>query len=112
MYLYVEKLHRDHDDDSWFTEPRLVNLDHAGVLSITRAGTGQNNEPLTIEVTFATAKASDDYYFGPADMTEDEQGARLAALYDALRGSGAVGWSMARDLRSRDKGHGLSHHTV
>lgn len=111
MYLRVEKLWRN-KDDSWRTEPRLVNLDHAGVLSLARAGTGGTHEPVTIEVTFATTKASEDYYFGPADMTEDEQGARLMALYDALRGSGSVAWTMERDVRTRDKDQGLSQHAV
>lgn len=107
MYLRVEKLHRL-EDDSWGTEARLINLDHAGLLALTRAGTGESHEPVTIEVTFATAKGSDDYYFGPADMTDKERHYRFDALLAALQGGPSVQWTMAQDAEARERGHGLS----
>lgn len=107
MYLRVEKLHRL-EDDSWGTEARLVNLDHAGVLSVTRAGTGEDHEPMVIEVSFATVRSTANYYFGPADMSGEERNSRLSALHGALQGGPSVLWTMAKDAEARRDGHGLS----
>lgn len=108
MYLRVEKLWRL-DDDSWGTEARLVNFDHAGVLSLSKAGSATAQDPVTIDVTFGTAVGTESYYFGPPDMTDQERDSRLSALLEALQGGSFVSWTRARDLRSRDKGHGLSN---
>jgi hypothetical protein len=109
MYLYVERLWRN-PDDSWFTEPHLVNFDHAGDVSLDWAGVGEG-DLVKFRVQFAGGLPAQSFYFGPADMTELEKTARLQALYGALQGGPSVQWTWEGDASARLEGRKLSQLT-
>jgi hypothetical protein len=104
MYVQLEALVRE-TDDSLTGVPQLVNLAHAKSVQVVQVA--ESSEPLLLEVVFIDGVKSQ-YYFGPANMNSDEEGARLRKLLRLLQGGQTiVEWTKTRDDEARKKGWAL-----
>lgn len=105
MYLRVEKLWRGRDD-KWFTAPELINLSQVTRLWVTKDPT-VTDALFELNVAVAGGVGTLTYYFGPGDMTEDEQGARFERLHNAPRVATPVSWTKAQDDKARESDRAL-----
>lgn len=105
MYLRVEKLWRG-KDDKWFAAPELINLDQVTRPWVTKDPTA-TDALFELNVAPASGVGTSTYYFGPGDMTEDEQGVRFEQLHNASRVATPVSWTKAQDDEAREAGRAL-----
>jgi hypothetical protein len=109
MYVQLEVLFRE-ADDSLTGVPHLVNLAHAKTVRV--VDVSGENEPLQLEVVYIDG-AKSRYYFGPGDMTSDEEVTRLRKLLRLLQGGQQIiEWTKVLDDESRKKGWALRHEPI